>query len=117
MDPEDLEDLQDLEDLRDLVHLEELVHHVNEVEIINDTADQRRRWWVRPINQRREEQGASEQLVREMRLHDDESFFNYTRMTMVQFDRLLTLVGPLILKQNTRKDVLSPYVRLLITLR
>lgn len=43
VDQEDFQDLQ--EDLRDLVHL-------GEVELINDIADQRRRWWVRPINQR-----------------------------------------------------------------
>ena len=72
---------------------------------------------MRPINQRRFELGASEQLVREMRLHDDEDFFSFTRLSIKTFNDLLALVGPSLLKQASRNDVLTPYMRLLITLR
>lgn len=108
--------LEKLERLRRLVHLHDLVCLTMDTEFVEELTVQRR-WWVHPINQRRIEQGASEQLVREMMLCDEDEFFSYTRMSMSQFQELLLLVGPLMLKQNTRKDVLSPYIRLLITLR
>lgn len=105
-----------LEALRALTTLTELTNLVHEADLACDIASQRR-WWVRAINQRRSQQGASEQLVREMRRHDDEEFFQFTRLSIAKFDELLVLVGPSLLKQNSRKDVLSPYLRLLITLR
>lgn len=107
---------EEIENLRRLVHLDDLATLALDSELAEDITDQRR-WWVRPINKRRNEQGASEQLVREMRLYDDEAFFYFTRMSMDQFDNLLELVRHLLDKQNTRKDVLSPSTRLLITLR
>ena len=58
--------------------------------------------------------GASEHLVQEMRLTDNEEFFNFTRLTLQQFDELLALVGK---KANYEKDVILPNTRLLITLR
>lgn len=105
-----------LENLRRLEHLDHLLYLTEEADLAEDIADQRR-WWVRPINQRRADQGASEQLVQEMMAYDDEEFFCFTRLTIGQFEQLHTLIGPLLIKQNTRKDVLSPYLRLLITLR
>ena len=101
-----------LEALRALVALQELSELADEVHV-----EDQRRWWVHPINVRRNEFGASEHLVQEMRLTDDEEFFNFTRLTLQQFDELLALVGPSIKKQTTREDVISPYTRLLITLR
>jgi hypothetical protein len=47
---------------------------------------------------------------------DHEWFFLYTRMTPVQFDELLTIVGPVITKTSHRES-LSPSQRLAMTLR
>lgn len=110
------ENLRAIEALRALTALADLSSLVEYVDLTCDISDQRR-WWVRPINQERMDHGASEQLVREMRHHDDEEFFHFTRLSIAQFDQLLGLVGPTLLKKNTRSDVLSPYMRLLITLR
>ncbi|KAJ3639147.1 hypothetical protein Zmor_004018 [Zophobas morio] len=78
--------------------------------------EKRRRWWVRPINERRKEQGDYENLVQEMRLNDVEMFFNYTRLTVEQFDCLLKLVGPSLQKTSFREPI-TPGVRLTLTLR
>lgn len=110
------ENIKAIEALRALTALSDLHSFLDEVDLACDIADQRR-WWVRPINEGRSDHGASELLVREMRLYDDEEFFSFTRLSISKFDELLQLVGPTLLKQNTRKDVLSPYMRLLITLR
>ena len=101
-----------LEALRALDSLQNLVELVDETDI-----EDQRRLWVRPTNANRQVFGASEQLVQEMRLYEDDEFFNFTRLTIDQFDDLLILVGPLIKKKHTRQDVISPYIRLLITLR
>ena len=78
--------------------------------------EERRRWWVRPINERRKEQGDYENLVQEMRLNDVEMFFNYTRLTVEQFDCLLKLVGPSLQKISFREPI-TPGARLTLTLR
>ena len=44
-----------------------------------------------------------------MRDQDDESFFNFTRMTIQQFDYLLELVGPSLQKLSNR-EILTPEV-------
>lgn len=74
-----------------------------------------RRWGVHPINQLRQEHGHFEKLFQEMRMHDQEKFFNFTRMTPKIFDDLLSLVGPLITK--TSSNAIHPACRLLLTLR
>jgi len=78
----------------------------------------RRRWWVRPINQRRNEQGDGEHLINEMRFLDMESHLKYCRMTVEVFDELLRLVGPTIQKmQTTFREPICPRTRLYLTLR
>ena len=76
----------------------------------------KRRWWVKPINQNRPQQGHYKNLLHEMRLTDHEMFFNYTRMTPNVFDDLLRLVGPF-LKKSSQRESVSPGERLTITLR
>ena len=100
-----------LEALRALVSLQNLAELVEENEI------QERRWWARHNNARRHKLGASDHLLHEMRLDDDEEFFNFTRLTVEQFNEILDLVGPSIIQKMTRNDVISPYTRVLITLR
>lgn len=55
-----------------------------------------RRFWMKEIYKRRERQGAYNNLIQEMRLSDQESFFNFYRMTPQMFDNLLSIVGPAI---------------------
>lgn len=105
-----------LRKLRQLVDLNDLIHLTMEAELAEDLAEERR-WWVRPINKKRKEQGFADQLVQEMRLNDDESFFNFTRLTMSSFDELLQLVAPILIKEPTRPDILLPHTQLLLTLR
>lgn len=95
------------------MELAELIEDTDEVDYLT----YRCRWWVRPINTRRAEQGASVNLVQEMRYEDDESFFNFTRMTFVQFDELLRLIGPKIQKFCISRETVTPETRILVTLR
>jgi hypothetical protein len=77
-----------------------------------------RRWWVRPINQHRNNQGDGENLINEMRLQDVESHFKYCRMTIDTFDELLAIVGPTIQRMQTNfREPISPRTRLYLTLR
>ena len=52
----------------------------------------RRMLWVRPIFQRRHQQGEYHNLVQEMRLNDRASHFSYLRMSKETFDTLLQKV-------------------------
>ena len=48
--------------------------------------------WVRPILQKRRQQGEYNNLLREMRLSDRENHFSYMRMSKETFDLLLQKV-------------------------
>ena len=74
-----------------------------------------RRWWVRPLFLLRARAGQYHQHFRFMRENDKEMFFEYTRLTVEQFDLLLELVGPS-LEKNSIREPLSPEFRLVITL-
>jgi hypothetical protein len=74
------------------------------------------RWWVRPVNLNREKKGEFRRLIIELRLHDTEGFFTYTRMTPSLFEELVRLVSPMLTKTSIRK-ALCPSQRLAITLR
>ncbi|XP_018405472.1 PREDICTED: uncharacterized protein LOC108781856 [Cyphomyrmex costatus] len=58
--------------------------------------------WVRPIftQLQRHLQGDSDNLAIEMQLQDQEMFYNYCRMSTEICDQLLSIVEPLIEKQN-----------------
>ncbi|EZA53811.1 hypothetical protein X777_06627 [Ooceraea biroi] len=73
-----------------------------------------RRWWVRPINKRKQ-QGFLCNLFREIRSNDHEEFFMYTRLCPEQYKILLKAVTPYLRKRSNRKS-LSPDTRLAITL-
>lgn len=75
----------------------------------------KRRWGVHPINQLRREHGFFDNLCKEMSLNDDETFFNFTRMTTAQFDNLLGMIQPII--QKFSNNAIPPTCRLLLTLR
>nr|CAH7714787.1 unnamed protein product [Callosobruchus chinensis] len=77
---------------------------------------QDRRWWVRPIFQERNQKGAFVNLFHHMKTSDHEMFFKYTRMFPEQFDQLLNLVKPKLLKRS-RREYLSPEFRIGMTLK
>ncbi|GIZ00684.1 hypothetical protein CEXT_47581, partial [Caerostris extrusa] len=54
----------------------------------------KRRCLVLEIYKNRRVRGALDNLIEEMGLSDTESYFNFLRMTPIQFNHLLTLVGP-----------------------
>jgi len=77
----------------------------------------RRPVWVHPILQTREKYGEFHQLVTELRLFGSQ-FKDYFRLTTTQFEHVLTLVGPLIAKQDTKfRKAITPAERLAICLR
>lgn len=79
----------------------------------------KRKYWVRPIFiiERRLAQGASNNLVNELRQQDHENFINYFRMEPALFEKLLQLVRPQITKQSAVRKAIPPETRLHITIR
>ncbi|EZA53588.1 hypothetical protein X777_06944 [Ooceraea biroi] len=74
--------------------------------------------WVRPIfTERRLLQGASDNLLVEMRLGDPEKYLNYLRMSPIIFTELLNIVGPLIEKQHVVRQPIPTRTRLEVTIR
>lgn len=74
----------------------------------------RRRYWVRPINENRPTYGDFTTLFQELK-DDTVMFFRYTRMTVDTFYILLDMLSPKLQKTNWR--ALKPEQRLAITLR
>ena len=74
-----------------------------------------RRWWVRPINARRDEFGDFTTLFTELK-QDADLFFRYTRIDVNTFYELLQMVEPYLRKRSVRKPI-GPEQRLAITLR
>lgn len=74
------------------------------------------RWWVHPIIEQRLLQGAYNNLVLELR-RDSERFFNFHRMSPLQFDQLLAMIEPIITKAHFTREPLHPGLRLSLTLR
>ena len=54
------------------------------------------------------EKGEFNNLVREMRLHDHEFFFNMFPMSPTQLEELTKLVAPLIRKDSSRREAIAP---------
>ncbi len=75
-----------------------------------------RRWEVRPINTRREEQGEFV-LVREMRRIDPEQHFKYFRMSANRFYYLVRRISTFIHHEPTTSDHESLKERLAVTLQ
>lgn len=76
----------------------------------------KKRFWVHPILQLRKDHGFYEAIFPTLSLHEDK-FKNYFRMSTEQFENLLSLVGPLIVKQKAIRDPISAPARLAMTLR
>jgi hypothetical protein len=89
------------------------------IAIKNERNERKRQFWVRPIfnAERRLQQGASDNLVKEMVAEDKEKYVDYFRMPHQIFEALLALVGPIIAKQYVIREPISSNIRLQITLR
>ncbi|KYM95889.1 hypothetical protein ALC62_13469 [Cyphomyrmex costatus] len=81
--------------------------------------NKKRKYWVRPIFsiERRSQQGASENLVKEMQIGNTEKYVDYFRMSPQLFEALLQLVGPILTKEYVVREPISCVTRLQITLR
>nr|CAD7411679.1 unnamed protein product [Timema cristinae] len=82
--------------------------------IIKKRRSPSRRWWVHPVNCSRQEEGEFV-LFQKIKTTANDFFFEYCRMEVWQFKKLLQLSSPLLKK--TSKRTLSPEMRLAITLR
>ena len=74
-----------------------------------------KRFWVRPwlSADRRLQFGHYDQLLRELRMKDNSSFFNYMRMEPLMFDEILNRVSPRIQKSDTHfRKALEPGLEL-----
>ena len=76
------------------------------------------RVWVRGWIARRQEMGAFQRIVRELATEDPSLFMEYLRMDKDQFNHLVSLVSPLIKKEDTcMKGAISPAEKVALTLR
>ena len=73
--------------------------------------------WVRKLFKQRKTKGEFYLLVQDLRLFDEEFFFKYFRMTPVQYEEVLTMVGPEIQKSWVTRECIGPSERLCVTLR
>ena len=74
------------------------------------------RWWVRPINEVRHNQGHFFTLFQEIKAGDHDQFFIYTRMLPDQYDALLALLRFRLTKHSIRRPI-SQDQRLAMTLK
>lgn len=78
----------------------------------------KRRWWVRNFLSKKNSQGAYQSLMNDLRIEDRQGFKNFVRMTPADFEILLNMVAPHIVKQDTKFRVaVSPAEQLAVTLR
>jgi len=78
---------------------------------------QRRQFWVHPINSERQSHGHYFQLYNQLR-KDNVKFFNYFRMSISSFDELLSYIKNDIKRQDTNMRIaIQPEEKLVITLR
>ncbi len=76
-----------------------------------------RRWYVRPLNQNRDQDSEYFRLIRPMRVIDKEYHHAYFRISRDRFDDLLKKVEPLITHAPTHRMPIGPGMRLALTLR
>ena len=78
----------------------------------------KRRCWVKNWVRRRDRQAAYTQLISELQLEDAQQFRNFTRMSAVEVQILVNMLGPVIGKQDTAmRNAISVEERVIVTLR
>ncbi|CAB4002020.1 Hypothetical predicted protein, partial [Paramuricea clavata] len=53
----------------------------------------------------------------DLRLYNEEYFFRYFRMSVVQYEELLSTVAPIIQKSSQKRECIGPNERLCVTMR
>ena len=77
----------------------------------------RRKYHARPIFEDHEIYGAWFSLIPTLRATDPGTFYNFFRMTVGTFDRLLEIITPCMRQRKSWRSSLCPGERLAITLR
>jgi len=84
---------------------------------INKRRKVKRKCWVKNWVRRHDRQGAYTQLIRELQLEDAQQFRNFTRMSAVEVQSLVNMLGPVIDKQDTAmRNAVSVEQRVIVTL-
>lgn len=77
-----------------------------------------RKVWIRDMLRDRDVNGIQNSLIPRLRSLDKQYFIDFFRMSPANFDELLHIVGPKIMKKNTKwRDAISANDRLALTLR
>jgi hypothetical protein len=85
---------------------------------INKRRKVKRKRWVKDWIKKRYQLGAYTQLIMELQLEDAQQFRNFTRMSAVQVQSLVNLLGPVIRKQGTAmRQAIPVEERVIATLR
>lgn len=115
---EDLEDLQDLADLQDLEDLQKLHTLYSYMQNINEIENNFQPSSPSSIDFEKNYKVVDNNIVKELHFEDDKSFRNFTRMSISQFEELLGLIEPHFEEYPSfTPDTLTPYTRLVLTLR
>ena len=86
--------------------------------LINKRRKVKRKCWVKNWIRRRDRQGAHTQLISELQLEDAQQLRNFARMSAVEVQSLVSLLGPVIGKQDTAmRNAISVEERVIATLR
>jgi hypothetical protein len=84
---------------------------------INNRRKLKRKCWIKNWVRRRDRQGPYTQLS-ELQLEDAQQFRNFIRMSAVEVQSLVNMLGPVIGKQDTAmRKAISVEGRVLVTLR
>jgi hypothetical protein len=77
----------------------------------------KRKCWIKNWVRRRDRQEAYTQLISELQLEDAQQFRNFTRMSPVEVQSLVNMLGPVIGKQDTAmRKAISVEERVIVTL-
>jgi hypothetical protein len=85
---------------------------------MNNRRKVKRKCWIKNWVRRRDRQGAYMQLISELQLEDAQQFRNFTRMSAVEVQSLVNMLGPVIGKQDTAMRIaISMEERVIVTFR
>lgn len=77
-----------------------------------------KRLWVRNWISKRDDEGVNAKLLKEMSVEDTTSYENFIRMSKNDYQNLLEIITPKIIKKDTHlRKAISPSERLTLTLR
>lgn len=85
--------------------------------VIRRRNKKKRKFWVHPILSDRSTKGLFNLFYSDLRKYED-TFFNYLRMSIKSFDKLLELLQQDLMGQQTNmRECISPVKKLVVTLR